>query len=127
MGGFILGSYGDKKHFDVEYRVEKSQFSISSDVCSSHTVFSSVGPDPLVTIGTRAFTLAAKRLLEWVCQCHIVSCPKPRPFMPVGQREVILLRAENGKSGDKKKHLTAAHSGGITTHRNSTRAHGGLV
>ena len=39
----------------------------------SHTVFSSVGPDPLVTIGTRAFTLAAKRLLEWVCQCHIVS------------------------------------------------------
>ena len=39
----------------------------------SHTVFSSVGPDPLVTIGTRAFTLAAKRLLEWVCQCHIVK------------------------------------------------------
>ena len=24
VGGFILGSYGDKKHFDVEYRVEKS-------------------------------------------------------------------------------------------------------
>ena len=34
---------------------------------SSHTVFSSVGPDPLVTIGTRAFTLVVKRLLEWVC------------------------------------------------------------
>ena len=33
VGGFILGSYGDKKQFDVEYRVEKSQFSISSDVC----------------------------------------------------------------------------------------------
>ena len=35
VGGFILGSYGDKKHFDVEYRVEKSQFSISSELCSS--------------------------------------------------------------------------------------------
>ena len=33
VGGFILGSYGDKKQFDVEYQVEKSQFSISSDVC----------------------------------------------------------------------------------------------
>ena len=44
----------------------------------SHTVFSSVGPDPLVTIGTRAFTLAAKRLLEWVCQCRIV---KVRPTL----------------------------------------------
>ena len=33
VGGFILGSYGDKKHFDVEYRVEKSQFSISSELC----------------------------------------------------------------------------------------------
>ena len=37
VGGFILGSYGDKKHFDVEYRVEKSQFSISSDVCFKRT------------------------------------------------------------------------------------------
>ena len=36
VGGFILGSYGDKKHFDVEYRVEKSQFSISSALCFSH-------------------------------------------------------------------------------------------
>ena len=34
VGGFILGSYGDKKHFDVEYRAEKSQFSISSELCS---------------------------------------------------------------------------------------------
>ena len=27
----------------------------------------------------------------------------------------------------KKKHLAAAHSGGITTHRNSTGSYGGLV
>ena len=37
VGGFILGSYGDKKQFDVEYRVEKSQFSISSDVCLANS------------------------------------------------------------------------------------------
>ena len=33
VGGFILGGYGDNKPFDVEYRVEKSQFSISSELC----------------------------------------------------------------------------------------------
>ena len=31
--GFIFGGDGDKKQFDVEYRVEKSQFSISSELC----------------------------------------------------------------------------------------------
>ena len=48
---------------------------------SSHTVFSSVGPDPLVPIGTRAFTLVVKRLLEWVCPGVILYFRTSRMYL----------------------------------------------
>ena len=45
----------------------------------------------------------------------------------VYEEEKKLSHNEVGKSGKEKKELAVEHSGGITTHNHSTRAHGGLV
>ena len=45
----------------------------------------------------------------------------------VYEEEKKLSHNEVGKSTTKKKERAVEHSGGITTHRNSTRAYGGLV
>ena len=45
----------------------------------------------------------------------------------VYEEEKKLSHNEVGKSTTKKKELAVEHSGGITTHNHSTRAHGGLV
>ena len=43
------------------------------------------------------------------------------------EEEKKLSHDEVGKSAREKKELAVEHSGGITTHNHSTRAHGGLV
>ena len=50
-----------------------------------------------------------------------------RVLWVVYEEEKKLSHNEVGKSSRKKKELAVEHSGGITTHNHSTRAHGGLV